>query len=125
MRRLQVRALPGPPIPRSSGFTSTEFRARLSSIGYPRRFVAADLIISNARIFTGGRSIDGALAIEAGRIVSFGDMDEVRREHEPAHRIDRRRWRSGDPGVYRRPCPPAVGWPQAAQLLSPGRGGPG
>jgi predicted amidohydrolase YtcJ len=41
--------------------------------------VAADLIISNARIFAGGRSTDGALAIEAGRIVSVGDLEEVRR----------------------------------------------
>ncbi len=66
------------PKPGFKAGSGTEFRARCPSIGYPRRFVAADLIISNARIFAGGRSIDGALAIEAGRIVSFGDMDKVR-----------------------------------------------
>jgi hypothetical protein len=39
----------------------------------------ADLIIHNARIFTGGEPIDGAIAIEAGRILSVGEWAEVRR----------------------------------------------
>ena len=41
--------------------------------------MAADLIISNARIFTEGQSIDGALAIEGGLIASVGDIGDVGR----------------------------------------------
>lgn len=39
----------------------------------------ADLIIHNARIFTGGEPIDGAIAIEAGRILAVGELAEVSR----------------------------------------------
>ena len=53
----------------------------------PSLLVAADLIINNARIFTGGGSVDGALAIEAGRIVSVGDLDEVRRAGGAKHEL--------------------------------------
>jgi predicted amidohydrolase YtcJ len=41
--------------------------------------MSADLIIHNARIFTGGEPVDGAIAIEAGRILSLGEFDEIRR----------------------------------------------
>lgn len=44
----------------------------------------ADLIIHNARIFTGAQPVDGApladsIAIEAGRIISVGELADVRR----------------------------------------------
>lgn len=39
----------------------------------------ADLIIHDARIFTGGEPFDGAVAIEAGRILSVGAWRDVRR----------------------------------------------
>ena len=39
----------------------------------------ADLIIHNARIFTGGEPIDGSIAIEARRILSVGEWGDVRR----------------------------------------------
>ncbi len=39
----------------------------------------ADLLIHNARIFTGADPVDGAIAVEAGRILSIGEMSEVRR----------------------------------------------
>lgn len=44
----------------------------------------ADLIIHNARIFTGGEPIDGApspdaIALEAGRILTVGELTDVRR----------------------------------------------
>ena len=41
--------------------------------------MAADLIIHNARIFTGAEPIEGAIAIEAGRIQMVGGLTEVRR----------------------------------------------
>ena len=41
--------------------------------------MSADLIIHNARIFTRGTSIDGALVIEGRRILAVGDIAEVRR----------------------------------------------
>ena len=41
--------------------------------------MSADLIIHNARIFTGGEPIDGAIAVEAGRILSVGELADVRR----------------------------------------------
>jgi predicted amidohydrolase YtcJ len=41
--------------------------------------MAADLIIHNARIFTGDEPVDAAIAIEAGRILSVGALADVRR----------------------------------------------
>lgn len=41
--------------------------------------MTADLIIHNARVFTGAQPVDGAIAIEAGRILSVGELAEVRR----------------------------------------------
>ena len=41
--------------------------------------MAADLLIHNARIFTGAQSGDGAIAIDAGRILAIGDGAELRR----------------------------------------------
>ena len=46
---------------------------------YPPTPMVADLIIHNARIFTGSEPIEGAIAIEAGRILAVGQLTEVRR----------------------------------------------
>jgi predicted amidohydrolase YtcJ len=43
----------------------------------------AELIIHNARVFTGGEPIDGAVAIEAGRILLVGGWADVRRTASP------------------------------------------
>ena len=82
----------------------------------PDRWSHADTVLVGGRVFVGGESRPGAVAVAGGRIVLVGSDDEVRAMVGPGHRRRRPRRRAGAAGVPGRARAPARGRRRHAAL---------